>query len=80
MGNITDITYISDKINDESMTFLAERLNAGYEVMKLEVNWVQESYGAGENKGVTNTPVIIAILCKCVHDGENDPQEALPEA
>ena len=57
---VKSINYTTGIINDEIMTTLANALNEGFEILKLDVQWVPE----GPNHDISYRPCVVAILIK----------------
>jgi len=67
---ITDIRYFGCPINDESMNQLANSINEGFSILKLDLSNLNETDRYGN---ISNTPYFIAILIKTdesVTDGQ----------
>ena len=56
----SECAYVCDSVEDDAMKRLIEKLNDGFEILKLDTHFVPES----ANVGTALVPCLIAILAK----------------
>lgn len=67
MRKINQIQHISGCLDDNNVRGIINSLNNGYEIIKLDTSWQQESQPDG---GLVCRPVVIAILAKYGEEAE----------
>lgn len=59
---ITDIRWFASEINDEVMRQIAESVNDGFEILKLDTSWNNKAHS--KTQLTESTSCVIAILVK----------------